>query len=155
MASGRPLTFCSVYAPQFDALGDVEGFFAFMVESKVGPEDEQVLGWHAGGMVRWAEMTLDEDNRIVSVNDVFTDITQYEWDEVRGQTPIIIRPPGVEPTDFMKFWSDILTESRWQGTVWYRRRDGYLFRSRQQVTADREMRGQAGCHVRFCEIKIP
>jgi PAS domain-containing protein len=126
-----------------------------MVESKVALEDERALGWEAGRAMRWAEMTLDEDNRIVSVNDIFTDITQYEWDEVRGHTPIIIRPPGIEPTDFMKFWSDILTESRWQGTVWYRRRDGYLFRSRQQVTADSEMRGRAGCHVRFCEIKIP
>jgi hypothetical protein len=55
----------------------------------------------------------------------------------------------------MKFWSDILAENQWQGTVWYRRRDGYLFRSRQQVRADTEMRGQVGCHVRFSEIKIP
>jgi PAS domain-containing protein len=82
---------------------------------------------------------------------VFTDITQFKGDEVLGQTPAMIRPPGVEPTDFMKFWADILGESRWQGTVWYRRRDGYLFRSRQQVTTDGERGGQA---VRFREIKI-
>ena len=155
MPSGRPSTFFSVFSPQFDALGDVEGFFAFMIESRVVPDEAPVFAWPAGAAPRWAEMILDEDNRIVSVNDVFTDITQYEWDEVRGQTPIMIRPPGVEPTDFMKFWSDILAENRWQGTVWYRRRDGYLFRSRQQVTADSEMYGQAGRHVRFSEIKIP
>jgi DNA-binding CsgD family transcriptional regulator/PAS domain-containing protein len=155
MPSGQRTTFCSVYSPQFDALGDIEGFFAFMIESRIVPDDARDARWPGGAAARWAEMILDEDNRIVSVNDIFTDITQYEYDEVRGQTPIIIRPPGIEPTDFMKFWSDILSESRWQGTVWYRRRDGYLFRSRQQVTADSEIRGQAGCHVRFAEIKIP
>ncbi len=151
MPGGRQKTFWSVYSPQFDARGDIEGFFAFMVESTVVPEDARMAGWDSRDVSPWAEMVLDEDIRIASVNNVFTDITQFKGDEVLGQTPAMIRPPGVEPTDFMKFWADILGESRWQGTVWYRRRDGYLFRSRQQVMTDGERGGQA---VRFREIKI-
>jgi hypothetical protein len=54
----------------------------------------------------------------------------------------------------MRFWTDIRAEPAWRGTVWYRRRDGYLFRSRQQVTAQAGGRGQAGCRVRFSEIKV-
>ena len=155
LPSGRPMTFCSVYSPQFDGLGDVAGFFAFMIESRLLADDVRVIEPDGGDAAPWAEMILDDDNRIVSVNDAFTDVTQFEGDEVRGQTPIMIRPPGIEPTAFMKFWSDIVPGSRWNGTVWYRRRDGYLFRSRQQVTTDGDRSGQAAFRVRFSEIKIP
>lgn len=155
LSSGRPMTFCSVYSPQFNALGDVAGFFAFMIESRLLADDVRVIERDGADGAPWAEMILDDDNRIVSVNDTFTDVTQFEGDEVRGQPPIMIRPPGIEPTAFMKFWSDIVPGSRWNGTVWYRRRDGYLFRSRQQVTTDVERLGQTGFRVRFTEIKIP
>ena len=154
MPVGRPLVFSTVYSPQFDALGDVVGFFAFMVETKALPIDVRMT---VGGATEtaWAEMILDEENRIVSVNDAFTDITQFKTDEVRGQTPIMIRPPGIEPSAFMEFWAGIMAERQWQGTVWYRRRDGYLFRSRQEVTGDGELRGQRNRRVKFHEIKIP
>ena len=36
---GRPMTFYSVYAPQFDGLGKVEGFFAFMIDGREVPEE--------------------------------------------------------------------------------------------------------------------
>jgi hypothetical protein len=55
----------------------------------------------------------------------------------------------------MRFWVEILAEREWQGTVWYRRRDGYLFRSRQRVIADAGRRCQVGCRVLFNEIIIP
>ena len=153
--SRRPMTFCSAYSPQFDALGDVAGFFSFMIESRFVADDERVISREDGDAACWAEMILDDGNRIVSVNEAFTNVTQFEGDEVRGQTPIMIRPPGIEPTVFMKFWSDILPGSGWNGTVWYRRRDGYLFRSRQQVTTDCERLGPGGFRVRFSEIKVP
>jgi DNA-binding CsgD family transcriptional regulator len=155
MPSGRPMTFCSVYSPQFDMLGEVEGFFAFMMATRALADEARPASTDARDSAPWAEMILDEESRIVRVNDVFTDITQFKPSEVRGQTPAMIKPLGVEPSAFMKFWADVLAERDWEGTVWYRRRDGYLFRSRQQVTADREGRGQVGCRVTFNEIKIP
>jgi DNA-binding CsgD family transcriptional regulator len=163
MPDGRLTTFCSVYSPQFDMLGDVEGFFAFMMDTCALPNDGRAGGdaWpraaarEAENASLWAEMLLDDDNRIVSVNNAFTDITQFGRDEVRGQTPIMIKPLGVEPSAFMRFWVEILAEREWQGTVWYRRRDGYLFRSRQRVIADAGRRCQVGCRVLFNEIIIP
>ncbi len=155
MPNGQRTKYCSVYSPQFEAFGDVDGFFAFMMDEKELPDDARAVGRGTEDAVPWAEMTLDEDSRIVSVNEAFTEITKFREDEVRGQTPIIIRPPGVEPSAFMQFWADILAERHWQGTVWYRRRDGYIFRSRQQVIVDHERRGQVVSRVMFSEIKIP
>jgi DNA-binding CsgD family transcriptional regulator len=150
---GRQLVCCSVYAPQFDGLGGVEGFFAFMMDTKE-PDDARLVSRSIREPEPWAEMTLDDERRIVSVNETFTDITQFEADEVCGQPPIMMRPLGVEPSAFMRLWADIMAERDWQGTMWYRRRDGYLFRSRQQVTAYTERPGQVGCRVMFSEIKI-
>ncbi len=156
LPSGRPASVCTVYSPQFGALGDVEGFFAFMIDTRALPDDAGSADGEAqdADAASWAEMVLDEESRIVSVNEAFTDVTQFRLNEVRGHTPIMIRPLGVEPSTFMKFWSDRLAERRWHGMVWYRRRDGYLFRSRQQVVADPERPGPATCRVRFSEIKI-
>jgi PAS domain S-box-containing protein len=151
---GRLLTCFCVYSPQFDRRGAVEGFFAFMVDTMSLQDNAPAILSDSEESTSWAEMILDEESRIVSVNEAFTDVTRFRLDEVRGQTPMVIRPASIEPSAFMRFWTDIRAEPAWRGTVWYRRRDGYLFRSRQQVTAQTGGRGQAGCRVRFSEIKV-
>ena len=155
MPDGTPKAFCAVYAPRFDAAGEVEGFFAFMIETRAPSDDARLAEREADDEALWAEMILDQKSRILRVNETFTEITQYQANEVNGRTPVMIMPASVEPSAFMKFWGDIVDERRWQGTMWYRRRDGYLFRSRQRVTAKKEGRGQLCCRVMFSEIKIP
>ena len=158
LPGGGSASVCTVYSPQFDKLGEVQGFIAFMIEASMLQDGAVRVARRkpAGlGAAAWAEMVLDEDSRIVSVNDEFTNITLFRSSEVRGQTPIMIRPLGVEPSAFMKVWGEMRAQSHWQGMVWYRRRDGYLFRSRQQVIAERGRRGPPMSRVRFSEIKIP
>jgi DNA-binding CsgD family transcriptional regulator len=69
MPNGRLTTFSSIYSPQFDVFGNVEGFFAFMMDTRALPDD----GWAAkrdpGDATPWAEMLLDGDSRIVSINN--------------------------------------------------------------------------------------
>jgi DNA-binding CsgD family transcriptional regulator len=154
LLGGRAVTFCAVFAPQFDVWGHVNGFFAFMTDIRTLDHDAWSAGRRPEPDAKLAEMMLDEESRIVSVNDTFTDITRYGAAEVRGQTPLVMKPLGVEPSAFMKFWADVQAVRQWEGMVWYRRRDGYLFRSRQRVSADTEKRGQVGCRVLFSEIKI-
>jgi PAS domain S-box-containing protein len=153
--NGRLTTFSSIYSPQFDVFGNVEGFFAFMMDTRLLPDDAWAAERDPGDTTPWAEMRMDGDSRIVSINNAFTDITQFRTDEVRGQTPIMIMPPGVEPSAFMGFWANIQAEREWRSTVWYRRRDGYLFRSRQRVTAATDKRGHLEYRVLFNEIIIP
>ena len=154
-AAGPAVTYCAVYSPQFDALGRVNGFFAFMMDINGQESEAGTAGPSLEDETDRAEMILDETSRIVSVNDVFTDVTHFTAEEVRGRTPMMIKPLGIEAAAFMTFWADVLAERYWQGTVWYRRRDGYLFRSHQKASADGEGRGQVGCRVVFSEIKVP
>lgn len=151
LPGGGVATYCTVYAPHFDSAGQLEGFFAFMVE--VSPHEclTDGFGKTPATVAHHAEMVVDRGSRILWVNDAFTRITRFKADEALGHTPVLIKPTGIETADFARLWEEMLSQPLWQGAVWYRRRDGYLFRCRQKVTAE----STSGSRVTFKEIEIP
>lgn len=69
----------------------------------------------------------DADNRIVSVNEAFTEITGYAADEVIGRDPGLLSSGRHERAFYRDMWQRILEAGHWQGEVWNRRRDGDLY----------------------------
>jgi PAS domain S-box-containing protein len=153
--SGGLASHVTHYSPHFDADGDVDGFFAFTMDISAARQD--AIAFEAAAEVdgEQAQMILDEDCTILSVNPAFTHVTRYSAEEALGQTPVIIKPTGMEQATYIAFWKGILAERFWRGTLWYRRRDGYLFRCRQSVTVERRPGQQPLCHALFSEFTIP
>ncbi|MEW8380410.1 MAG: diguanylate cyclase, partial [Candidatus Thiodiazotropha taylori] len=72
-------------------------------------------------------LITDKQERIVSVNDAFTEITGYSAEEVIGEKPSLLRS-GKHPEEFFQtMWTEIKEKGFWQGEIWNRRKDGAVY----------------------------
>lgn len=69
----------------------------------------------------------DGENRIVSVNPAFSAITGYSLDEVLGEDPRILKSDRHPKSFYEDFWRVLLSEGRWQGEIWNRRKSGETY----------------------------
>ncbi len=71
-----------------------------------------------------AIVITDHNNRIVAVNQGFTQLTGYSAEEAVGQTPALLKS-GRHPREFYQaMWEAIHTRGEWSGEIWDRRKDG-------------------------------
>ncbi|HET7776486.1 MAG TPA: EAL domain-containing protein, partial [Azospira sp.] len=72
-------------------------------------------------------LICDRDNRIMSVNRAFTEITGYSEAEVRGRDPRVLNSGRHDTAFFATLWHHLKTAGTWQGEVWNRRKDGEIY----------------------------
>lgn len=81
-----------------------------------------------------AILITDAEERIVRVNQAFTDITGFNSDEVVGKTPRIFKS-GLHDEEFYQLmWDDIKHKDGWRGEIWNRRKDGEIYPEYQSIT---------------------
>lgn len=83
----------------------------------------------------------DAENRIVSVNPAFTEITGYEESQALGRTPSILASGFHDRSFFQAFWQSIVRTNHWQGEVWNRRKSGETYPQWLTVSAVKDERG--------------
>ena len=72
-------------------------------------------------------MVTDANNKIVSVNRSFVEITGYAAEEVIGQDPKILSS-GLQSREFYEgMWAAVLETGSWQGEIWDRRKNGEVY----------------------------
>lgn len=69
-------------------------------------------------------MITGADQRILAVNQAFTRITGYSEEEVKGREPNMLRSGRHGDDYYRQMWEAICGNSRWQGEIWNRRKDG-------------------------------
>lgn len=71
-------------------------------------------------------MVTDAQNRIVSVNRAFSDITGYAAEEVLGQSPAILKSGEHSDDFYAELWKSLAAKGSWEGEVCNRYKDGSL-----------------------------
>lgn len=74
-----------------------------------------------------AIMITDAAQRIVMVNQAFTDITGYGADEVLGKCPGLLSSSRHSQAFFETFWNSLNTRDLWRGEIWNKRKNGEVF----------------------------
>ncbi|MFA6016227.1 MAG: EAL domain-containing protein [Gallionellaceae bacterium] len=74
-----------------------------------------------------AMLITDENNKIIKVNQSFTDITGYSQDEVLGCNPSILKSNMHSSSFYKAMWSNLQLLGNWQGELWNRRKTGEIF----------------------------
>jgi diguanylate cyclase (GGDEF)-like protein/PAS domain S-box-containing protein len=74
-----------------------------------------------------AIVITDAQNRILAVNPAFTQITQYQLEEVLGRDPKLLSS-GSQGVEFYRtMWQSILTTGKWSGEILNRRKNGEIY----------------------------
>lgn len=94
-----------------------------------------------------AIMITDHDDRILKVNDGFTQLSGYPCNEVIGQLPTFLSA-GREPAAFYEaLWKQVHTDGHWNGEVWHRRKNGEPYAAWCAISAVRDAEGEVDHYV--------
>lgn len=66
----------------------------------------------------------DAQNRVMTVNPAFTEITGYESHEIVGRNLETLAAPRHDKAFYQTFWSTLKATGRWEGEMWNRRKHG-------------------------------
>lgn len=69
----------------------------------------------------------DADERILSVNNAFIEITGYAAEEAIGKTPRLLASGRHDAQFYRNMWLALQETGHWQGEIWDRRKNGEIF----------------------------
>lgn len=83
----------------------------------------------------------DENQIILRVNNAFTKITGYEFAEVIGKTPAILKSGRQDQHFYKKLWLAIEKDGNWQGEIWNRNKSGRIYPEWLSISAVKDHNG--------------
>ena len=89
----------------------------------------------------------DAAGTILRVNGAYCHMTGYTPEEVIGKNPRLIKSGRHDPSFYADLWNALLTEGRWAGKIWNRRKDGSIFLEDLSVVALRDADGAVTHYV--------
>ncbi len=122
-------------------------------------KNEEALRLHASVFDdAWEGILItDKDNRVISVNHAFSEITGYSEEELIGQDPKILASGRQSAEFYQEMWECIHTEGRWRGEIWNRKKNGEFFAEILTISAIKNPQGEItsylGLFVDITEIK--
>ena len=90
-------------------------------------EDEQQLASLVYQNSAEAMMIADAKNRIIAINPAFSQVTGYNFEEVRGKNAKILSSGRHNEAFYQEMWHSINTSGYWQGEIWDQRKNGEVF----------------------------
>lgn len=133
-ASGRVLGTFAIYhrepcAPDLDQIALIENaanLVGIAIERQHAEEERHLTDLIYQSSSE-AMVVTDAQNRIITVNPAFTQMTGYTFEEAYGKSPGILKSGKHDEAFFTVMWQQILADGLWQGEVWNRRKNGELF----------------------------
>ncbi len=100
-------------------------------------------------------MITDAQGNITAINKAFTGITGFQFREVLGKNPRILRSNRHDVEYYQALWSALQQAGTWQGEVWNRRKGGEVYPIWENISAIRNDAGQVTNYVAiFSDISI-
>lgn len=87
-------------------------------------------------------MITDNNNRILKVNQAFSNISGYQENELLGKTPRTFNSSHHDSEFFERMWSDISEKGCWQGEIYNKSKSGNIHQDLVSITAIKNMRGE-------------
>jgi len=82
-----------------------------------------------------AIMITDADANIIKVNQAFTFVTGFSPEEVLGKNPRIMKSGKHDKSFYVEMFQKLLSEGRWNGEVWDKRKNGEIYPRSMTITA--------------------
>jgi len=92
-------------------------------------------------------MITDAENRIVEVNQAFTELTEYGRSEVVGRNPSFLRSGRHDAEFYRSLWQSLADTGHWSGEIWNRRKSGEIFPEWVNINVIEDTAGQVSNYI--------
>ncbi|ART83510.1 GGDEF domain-containing protein [Oceanisphaera profunda] len=92
-------------------------------------------------------LVTDKHNRILRVNQAFSEITGYSETEVLGKTPSIFSSGQHDSAFYQEMWHDINNQGHWQGEIYDKRKSGQIYPQLLSISAVKDEQEQVSHYV--------
>lgn len=89
----------------------------------------------------------DADNRILSVNGAFCEITGYSREEAIGRNPSMLKSGRHDRDFYLQMWRELAESGRWQGEIWDRRKSGDVYPAFLSISALYDASGKVSHYI--------
>lgn len=72
-------------------------------------------------------LITNERFEIISVNEAFTKITGYSFDDVKNKNPKILKSGKHDKEFYKHFYQELKTNNCWRGEIWNRKKSGEIY----------------------------
>ncbi|MDD2742632.1 MAG: EAL domain-containing protein [Rhodocyclaceae bacterium] len=126
---GTDRHFLVVRFPLFDDDGAITGvcFQATDITERKHAEEQLRLAARVFDRAAEGVVVTDINQRILTVNDAFSNVTGFSREEVVGQTPRILNSGKHDAQFYLDMWEKIDAQGWWQGEIWNRKKNGDLY----------------------------
>lgn len=94
-----------------------------------------------------AIIVTNAHNKIELINPAFTQVTGYHIDDIRGHDPSIMSSGRHQQDFYEKMWNSLLTNDRWDGEIWNRRKNGDTYPEYLAITVVRNDKNEIVQHI--------
>ena len=91
-------------------------------------------------------LITDAQARIVNVNGAFTEVTGYSLEDVRGETPAVLKSGLQDRAFYEDLWAGLQRDGQWHGEVWNRKKNGAFY---PEILSINEVRNAEGVVVNY------
>ena len=128
--------------------GVITELYGFMIDITRQKHSEEQLRLAANTFEsQQGIMITDKDANILRVNKAFTQITGFSAPQVIGENPRILKSGRHDQAFFQNYWEQLLSNDKFEGEIWNRRKNGEIYPEWQTVTAVRNDSGEVSHYV--------
>lgn len=92
-------------------------------------------------------MIADTEGKIEYVNPKFTELTGYTLDEVRGESPSILKSGETNSAEYVSMWETVSAGREWRGVFHNRKKNGELYWEAACISGIRDSQGKITHYV--------
>lgn len=92
-------------------------------------------------------LVTDEHGTIIYVNPAFSKITGYSAAEAIGNKPNLLKSDHHDLSFYNALWQALLSEGRWEGEIWNRRKDGSAYPELLTINRIPATNGAPACYA--------
>ena len=89
-----------------------------------------------------AIMITNEKCEIISVNQAFSNITGYNFEEIQFQNPRILKSAKHDKDFYINLWSDLQIHNSWKGEIWNRKKNGDIYSEWLNISVVKDSNGK-------------
>lgn len=92
-------------------------------------------------------LVTDSEQKILSVNPVFSEVTGYSLADVIGKNPDILSSGRHDAKFYQKMWQTLTETGHWTGEIWNKRKNGELYMEWLTIIAVRDHQGRVKNYI--------